>query len=459
MTEEAIEIFVLEDEANLRELIRDVLQGQGLQVQAFDTIAGAQVGLARRSPDLLLLDVRLPDGDGLAFLETLRSGVFRGPAIVMTAFGTLERAVQALRAGAADFLVKPFDNERLRSSVAAALHAAGQSDELAMTAGRVEARAGAARPIVGERGGLEDVLAVLPRIAASEATVLIRGESGTGKELIAREIHARSARLDGPFVSLNCAALPPTLLEAELFGFERGAFTGAHARRKGHIEAAEGGTLFLDEIGDMSPEAQARLLRVLQERELTRIGGRDVVRVDVRVIAATHRDLEQLAASGQFRSDLLYRLDVISVKLPPLRDRRGDIPGLIEHFVAKHALRHRASAPHPTAQVLAFAAQHAWPGNVRELENFVERAVVLGRFEIPAVEAPAPSPSRAAPIEVGGVRTLRAAVAEAERAAVVAALKAAGGNKAQAARLLGVSYKTLFNKIHEHDVREDLHIG
>ena len=468
-----LEVAVVEDERNLRELYLDVLGAKGLRVVPLESVAAAEDYLSRRAPDLVLLDVRLGDGDGLVLLDKLRARGLRTPVIVVTAFGTVERAVQALRAGAADFLVKPFTNERLVSAVSAALEAGRRWEELELAAPRLEARPVAGSGLVGAEGGLRDVAALLPRVAASEATVLVRGESGTGKELVARAIHAASPRLDGPFVSVNCAALPSSLLESELFGFERGAFTGAHARRKGLIETAEGGTLFLDEIGDMSLEAQARLLRVLQEREITRIGGREPVQVDIRVISATHRDLDAMAVSGQFRADLLYRLAVIPVRLPPLRERPGDIPGLIAHFLDKHAARTGQPAPQPDAGTLQRAAHHPWPGNVRELENFVERAVVLGRFDMDWLQAPPPPPSSAAPAmaEVAGqdteekpglvaaVPTLREAVARAERAAVIAALKAAGGQKTAAARLLGVSYKTLFNKIHEHDIREELHIG
>ncbi|WP_224240702.1 sigma-54-dependent transcriptional regulator [Hyalangium gracile] len=459
------EVAIVEDERNLRELYLDVLSARGLRVVPLESVAAAEEYLSRRAPDLLLLDVKLGDGDGLVLLDRLRGQGLRTPVIVVTAFGTVERAVQALRAGAADFLVKPFSNERLVSAVGAALEAGRRWEELELAAPRLEERK-AGGELIGAEGGLKDVAALLPRVAASEATVLVRGESGTGKELVARAIHQASPRLDGPFVSVNCAALPSTLLESELFGFERGAFTGAHARRKGLIETAEGGTLFLDEIGDMSLEAQARLLRVLQEREITRIGGREAVRVDIRVISATHRDLDAMAASGQFRSDLLYRLAVIPIRLPPLRERAGDIPGLIEHFLEKHAARKGQRAPRPDAATLLRVAEYHWPGNVRELENFVERAVVLGRFDVESLRAPA-SPKPAPPVEpqeegaasAASVLTLREAVARAERAAVIAALKAAGGQKTVAARLLGVSYKTLFNKIHEHDIREELHIG
>jgi DNA-binding NtrC family response regulator len=465
-------VALVEDERNVRELYLDVLGAKGYHVVPLESVAAAEAYLARHAPDLVLLDVKLGDGDGLVLLDKLRKQGLRTPVIVMTAFGTVDRAVQALRAGATDFLVKPFANERLLSAVAAALEAGRRLVELELAAPTVAPSTEAGRALVGAGGGLRDVVALLPRVAASDATVLVRGESGTGKELVARAIHAASPRLDQPFVSLNCAALPPSLLESELFGFERGAFTGAHARHKGLIESAEGGTLFLDEIGDMSLEAQSRLLRVLQERELTRIGGREAVKVDIRVIAATHRDLDEMAASERFRADLLYRLAVIPIHLPPLRERAQDIPGLIEHFLAKHAAKQKLPAPRPDAETLRRASAWPWPGNVRELENFIERSVVLGRFDfdslrLPPTPKPAPAPppapvettEPAAPEGASPVLTLRAAVAQAERAAVIAALQAAKGQKTAAARLLGVSYKTLFNKIHEHDIREELHIG
>jgi two-component system, NtrC family, response regulator AtoC len=471
------EVALVEDERNVRELYLDVLGARGMNVVPLDSVVAAEAYLARRAPDLLLLDVKLGDGDGLVLLDKLRKQGLRAPVIVMTAFGTVERAVQALRAGASDFLVKPFSNERLLSSVAAALEAGRRLVELELAAPTLGPGTEATRALIGAEGGLRDVVSLLPRVAASDTTVLVRGESGTGKELVARALHAASPRMDGPFVSVNCAALPPSLLESELFGFERGAFTGAHSRRKGHIETAEGGTLFLDEIGDMPLEAQSRLLRVLQEREITRIGGRESVKVNIRVIAATHRDLDAMAASGQFRSDLLYRLAVVPIHLPPLRERAEDIPGLIEHFLAKHAAKKKLPPPRPDAELLRRATAWPWPGNVRELENFVERAVVLGRFDPESLRppqasrAPPASPPAGAsePEEPTGpaepldatapVLTLREAVAQAERAAVVAALQASKGQKTAAARLLGVSYKTLFNKIHEHGIREELHIG
>jgi DNA-binding NtrC family response regulator len=473
------EIAILEDEPSLRELLSDVLGADGHTTRAFGTVAAAELALATWAPDLLLLDVKLPDGDGLQLLDRLRGRSLAFPVIVSTAFGTVDRAVQALRAGAADFLVKPVDNARLRAAVAQALADAAVREELAMTAGGAVTSPDAERALVGASGALRDVLAIVDRVAGSDVTVLVRGESGTGKELVARALHAGSPRRDGPFVSVNCAALAPTLVESELFGFERGAFTGAHAERKGLVESAHGGTLFLDEMGDMPLDAQSKLLRVLQEREVVRVGGRKPIAVDVRVVAATHRDLEARVREGAFRQDLWYRLAVVPLELPPLRARLDDVAPLIDHFLDKHARRHRLAAPRPAASVLAWARAQAWPGNVRELENWVERAVVMGQFQLsgtpsaggtPATAiAAVPPPARASrppeaelePLPEGAarVRTLRQAVADAERAVVVEALREARGNKAQAARLLGISYKTLFNKIHEHDIKEELTIG
>lgn len=442
------EVLLVEDEKNLAALFEDLLSRRGHSVVVCTTLASAKARLSQHLPDVLVTDVRLPDGEGLELLSR------RVPSVVMTAFGTLERAVQALKAGAVDFLVKPFDNARLLSAVEQALAQGEQLEELELSHGAVDEAA--VKALIGAEGGLADLLATLPRIAATDATVLIAGESGTGKELLAKALHRASGRRDGPFIAVNCAALPSSLLESELFGFERGAFTGAHARKAGLIESANGGTLFLDEIGDMALEAQARLLRALQEREVVRVGGREPVKVDVRVVAASHRDLPALVKDGRFRQDLLYRLSVVPMQLPPLRARRVDLPALVAHFTKKHARTHRLAEVTPSAEASRWMEQHDWPGNVRELENWVERAVILQRFEVPVAMVPPPVP-REEPVTVpvtASVRPLREVVAEAERRAIVSALEAAKGNKAEAARLLGVSYKTLFNKLHEHGVQE-----
>ncbi len=453
-------VLLVEDERNVRELVGDLLARSRLRLRAVGTIAEARAALERELPDLLLLDLRLPDGDGLELLEALRARGVTTPAILLTAFGTVERAVAAMRAGASDFLVKPFDNDRFRAAVDGALAHGGRLVEVELRAGEIDA-ASLGRELVGAGGGLRGVMELLGRVAALDSTVLITGESGTGKQLVARAIHDASPRLDGPFQAIDCSAIAPTLLESELFGFERGAFTGAHAQRKGLVEAAHGGTLFLDEIGDMPLEAQSRLLRVLQERQIVRLGGRQPIPVDVRVVAATHRDLGQMATDGRFRSDLLYRLAVVPIRLPPLRARPEDVPGLVDHFLERFTRKHRVALRRPEGAALEQITRHGWPGNVRELENFVERSVVLGRWDVASLEPAAAAASSPRPEPEGAeapVTTLRQAVAEAERRAVVAALRKARGNKAEAARLLGVSYKTLFNKIHEHDIREETSI-
>ncbi len=440
------EVLIVEDEANLRELMTDLLREHPVALSTAASLEEARARLAAHQPDLLLLDLKLPDGDGLDLLAEVRARGTMSPAIIITAFGTVERAAAAMRAGACDFLVKPFDRTRFVTAVLGALETGRRFEDVELSAGE----------LVGAGGGLRQVVALLSRVAVTDATVLIQGESGTGKELIARALHQSSPRLDGPFVSINCSAIAPTLLESELFGFERGAFTGAHAQRKGLVEAAQQGTLFLDEIGDMPLEAQAKLLRVLQEREIMRIGGRAPVSVDVRVIAATHRDLARLVEEGRFRQDLLYRLDVVPIRVPPLRERRQDLPGLVDHFLARHADRHGVRAPSVSRETMERLRQHAWPGNVRELQNLCERAVIMGAFDLTSLDPVRSSETSTVSVDpepLAEVKPLRQAVQEAERRAVVAALRAAQGNKAQAARLLGVSYKTLFNKIHEHEIQ------
>jgi DNA-binding NtrC family response regulator len=471
------EVLVVEDEVNVRELVRDVLSAKGIAVSTCQSLAEAAESIGTRRPDAMVLDVKLADGDGLRFLEQLRTNGTHIPTVVLTAFGTVDRAVQAMRAGARDFVVKPFDNDRLVNAVRAAIATTEQLADVGMAAGVVDARAAATQKLIGASAGLKDLVTLLPRVASSECNVLIRGESGTGKEMIARAIHASSPRSDGAFVAVNCAALPQTLLEAELFGFERGAFTGAHARKKGIIETADGGTLFLDEIGDMPLEAQSRLLRVVQERELMRVGATTPVKLDVRILAATHRDLQSMSSSGAFREDLLFRLAVLPIDVPPLRARKKDLRGLVDHFITKHAPLKRAGTDlRPTDAFFAAADGYGWPGNVRELENCVQRALVLGTFDAAQLlgggstkssnaDVPqSPGSPRTVRQEVTDevpaphrpLRTMREAVTEAERDAVLAALRHAHGNKAEAARLLGISYKTLFNKLHEHGIREDL---
>ncbi len=401
----------------------------------------------------MVLDLKLPDLHGLEILERARVARPTLPVVVLTAHGTIDAAVGAMQRGAFDFLVKPVDVSRMRELVRRVRGSGEIAERARLTRPRVDATSDAL-PIVGATSGLRDVLATIHKVAATDVSVLITGESGTGKELIARALHSNSHRKSAPFVSINCAALPETLLESELFGFEKGSFTGAHARKLGTFELASGGTLFLDEVGDMAPALQAKILRALQERKITRIGGDREIEVDVRLISATHQDLPAAIQAGRFRSDLFYRLNVIAIALPPLRERRHDIPDLVSHFGAKSAARHgRAFGGFSEAAVQALA-RHAWPGNIRELENAIEKGLLLGEDAMLA-SIPTATAARAIESTAGagaadrGPQSLKDAVASAERRAVVDALAAAAGNKRQAARALGVSYKTLFNKLRE----------
>ena len=455
--------LVVDDERNMRLLLAELLTSEGYAVvEAGDGRTALAALAAEPPPDLVLLDLKLPDASGLDLLEHAMAARPALPVVVLTAHGTIDAAVGAMRRGAFDFLVKPVDVSRMRELVRRVRGSGELTDRARLTGPRVDGAGADGPAIVGAARGLRDVLATIHKVAATDASVLISGESGTGKELIARALHSNSHRKGGPFVSINCAALPETLLESELFGFEKGSFTGAHARKLGTFELAAGGTLFLDEIGDMAPALQAKILRALQERKITRIGGDRELDVDVRLISATHHDLPAAIAAGRFRGDLYYRLNVIAVHLPPLRERRDDIPELVRHFAEKSAARHgRAFAGFSEAAIEALR-EHAWPGNIRELENAVEKGTLLGEDVMVASLGPATPSSvrRAAPATAvsSGASTLKDAVASAERQAIVDALAAAGGNKRQAARLLDVSYKTLFNKLKELGIHTKLEV-
>jgi DNA-binding NtrC family response regulator len=448
-------IMVVDDEKNMRELLCDLLEMEGFRAEAAADGESALAMARDRAPDLMVLDLRLPGIQGMQVLRMLREEGAGFPVVIITAHGDINTAVEALKAGAADFIVKPFDNERLLASIRQALEAQG-----------VVAQAGMSRPrliggveIVGESREILDVFEMIDKIARTAATVLIRGESGTGKELIAQAVHLKSDRKDAPMVSLNCAALPETLLESELFGYERGAFTGAHQKKAGRIELAHGGTLFLDEVGDLSLSAQAKLLRVLDEKEFSPLGSERTIRVDIRVIAATNRDLEAMVKAGSFREDLFFRLNVVPVYLPPLRERKEDIAALAKHFLDKYAKRHAKQGLELDEETMARLSAYPWPGNIRELEHAIEKYVILGELPIPEVKdtdyKPVPLAEReeeAAGQTGVGVGPLKKAMKAAEREVIIRTLKHTGGAKKAAADILKVSYKTLFNKIHEHGI-------
>jgi DNA-binding NtrC family response regulator len=436
-------ILVVDDEPAFRLFVTTVLRDAGYEVTSAHNGAEALAILGARHFHLVLTDLKMPDVSGIEILEAVRRDSPETPVILITAFGTIESAVEATRKGAADYLLKPLkDPEELRRVVGRALHERSLEDAVAAQDGRGASPGEAG--IVGQSPALRRVLDLARSVAPSPTTVLITGESGTGKELIARAIHRWSPRAEGPFVAVNCAALPDALLESELFGHERGAFTGAVAQRRGRFELAHGGTLFLDEVGDMSPALQGKLLRVLEAQEFERVGGTRTLRVDVRVIAATNADLGAAAAARRFREDLYYRLSVFPVQLPPLRQRPEDILALAEHFLGRlrRTLRKPVAGFTPEAQ--ARLRGYAWPGNVRELENVVERAVILaqgdriGLAELSLLPVPGP------PEEEGGELKVL------EHAAILQALADTGGNRRLAARRLGIGLRTLQYRLKQY---------
>ena len=426
-------ILIVDDEAILRDAMAEALRRAGHQADAFDAGRPALDQLARESYDLIVSDLRMAGLDGLGVLEEARRLAPDVPFIMVTAHGTVETAVGAMKKGAYDFIIKPFKLDELEMVVARAL----EHRTLAVENEVLRARVGEAPEAVwGE--STKAVVALLERAAQSDATVLIAGESGTGKEVAARSLHRMSKRRAAPFVAVNCAALSAGLLESELFGHERGAFTGADRMRKGRFELAEGGTLLLDEVSEIDPALQAKLLRVLQERAYERVGSSQTRRADVRVVATTNRDLPAEAAKGRFREDLYYRLNVIPVRMPPLRERRDEIPLLAAHFAARHRKKLARSA-------VERLSAYGWPGNVRELGNVIERAAVLAPADEISGDMLAPWLVGAASASAGSLAGMT--MEEVERKAIEETLAAQGGNREAAARALGITSRTLRDKL------------
>ena len=441
-------VLVVDDEPAQRELVAGFLRKHG-----FDVVlaGGGREAVARfkQEPfDLVLTDQRMPDLSGLEVLEAVRSTSPETAVVIITAYGTIETAVSAVKAGAADYLTKPLNLDDLLHRV----HRVRERQRL-VTENRELREALTERHrvegIIGDSGRMQEVLSLVRRVAPSDATVLIRGESGTGKELIARALHYASPRAAGPLVKVNCAALAESLLEAELFGHEKGAFTGAVASRKGRFEMADGGSIFLDEIGDLPPHLQVKLLRVLQEREFERVGSSRPIKVDVRLLAATHRDLEALVREGRFREDLYYRINVVTIMLPPLRERREDLPPLIEHFLRAFAGKNGKSVRGLTREAREALLRYDYPGNIRELENLIERAVVLTRDDVIGVED-LPLSLEAPASESGDEAGLIAAVEGLERRMIREALAKADGTQTRAAELLGISERVLRYKLKKY---------
>ncbi len=443
-------IFVVDDDASSRDLLGRILASEGYQVTTLADGAEAVQRLgAGEPPDLVVSDIRMGETGGLELTDAFRQKAPETPVILVTAFGNIDGAVEAIRRGAFDYISKPYDVDAIKLVVARALRQ--RQLTLEVRALRRDAREKyRLENVVGRSEAMLQIYKTAARVAATDATVLILGESGTGKELVARAIHQASPRAAGPFVAVDCGAIAEGVLESELFGHARGAFTGAQAARRGLFEEASQGTLFLDEIGDVGPNLQARLLRALQEGTIRRVGTNEPVAVDVRVVAATNRDLAQAVREGRFREDLWFRLNVVTIQIPPLRERREDIPLLAEHFARKHGRPDGAAAVSEGARELL--AAYAWPGNVRELENVVARALALNPS---GVVLPEDLPEHvrdaaaAAAAPDGLALSDRPTLAELERRYALLVLREAGGNKTRAAELLGIDRKTLYRLIGE----------
>ncbi|MBX9599714.1 MAG: sigma-54 dependent transcriptional regulator [Bryobacteraceae bacterium] len=432
-------ILIVEDEEKLRRVIALHLESSG-----FETISAASAEEAARHPDadLVLTDLKLPGKDGLDLLDHLRAQNSRAPVIVMTAFGTVENAVHAMKAGAIDFLLKPFSLDHLSAVVSKALEVSDLRRENEELREELGARYRFAN-IVGHSAAMQDIFAQVARVAPTRATVLLAGESGVGKDLIARAIHHHSPRANKPFVKINCTAIPENLMESELFGYEKGAFTGASQSKPGKFEFADGGTVFLDEIGDVPASVQVKLLRVLQEREFERLGSNRTRHIDVRVIAATNVDLRAALEQGTFREDLYYRLNVVPLSIPPLRERKEDIPYLVDHLIAKLAPDLGSPVRAISPQALDRLMEYHWPGNVRELQNVLERSMVLcpaNRLEAAGIRFDTSRrPAASGPVFLPDGMTLD----ELEQAIIREALRRADGNKSHAARMLGLTRNAL----------------
>uniref|UniRef100_A0A7C4Y780 Sigma-54-dependent Fis family transcriptional regulator n=1 Tax=Caldisericum exile TaxID=693075 RepID=A0A7C4Y780_9BACT len=448
-------ILVADDEENIRMLLNETLKDENYEVVLVNNGKDAVEEVKKSDFDCVLMDIRMPVLDGMEAFLKIREIRNNLPVIFLTAYGSSELAIKAMKKGAYDYLTKPFDIEELKIKIKKAI----ELKELTENSLNLERSTDKylKEEIVGNSQKMQEVFKEIGKVAESDATVLIRGESGTGKELVAKAIHHYSTRKEKPFVVVNCAAIPETLLESELFGHEKGAFTDAYARRIGKFEQAQDGTIFLDEIGDMSLNLQAKLLRVLQERTFTRVGGNETVSTEARIIAATNRDLEQLVSGGQFREDLFYRLNVVTIWLPPLRERKEDIPLLVEYFVHKYSEKYKKNVRGVSKEVIDFFVEYDWPGNVRELENAIARGIIVTSAPIILLDD-LPSTlvkkgNRGDKIEEEEPHLpLPKLIEKVEKEAILKALKNAQGNKTKAAQILGISRKSLFNKLRYYNI-------
>ncbi len=448
-------ILVIEDKESMRKMVAQTLSEEGYQVETAADGPGGIEKVKSNRYDLVITDMKMPDMDGLDVLSSIKEINNDTAVIVMTAYGTIETAVSAMKKGAFEFITKPFDSDHMLVLVDKALKSQRIMAENEFLREELDQRLGMGK-IIGENEKIVDVLKLIQKVAGSDTSVLLLGESGTGKELFARAIHDLSPRKGKPFIAINCAAIPRELLENELFGSERGAYTGSVARKIGKFEIADGGTIFLDEIGDMDIALQAKLLRVLQEKTIERLGGTKTNRIDTRVIAASNADLTEMIDHKKFREDLFYRLSVFPITIPPLRDRRNDIQALAEHFIERYCREMNKQAKTLSKDALDLMEKYHWPGNVRELENTIERAIILceGKKIKPEHMAIRLSTNNEIRLREGaGLKEIGAhAQAEAERAAIIRVLEQVRGNKRRCAKILKIDYTTLFDKIKRYDI-------
>jgi DNA-binding NtrC family response regulator len=441
-------VLIVDDEVTARELCSEVAREAGLRVRTTGTTELALEILEQAPIDIVVTDLKVPQLGGLELLRRIRAAYPHIAVVVLTQYGTIETAVEAMRAGAADYVTKPFHVEELRSKLERLLHAVEMDHENRVLREQLRSRPGFGG-LIGLSPRMQKVYKLIEKVSQHSYPVLVLGESGTGKELVARSIHFSGPRRSGPFVPVDCSALVPTLIESELFGYVKGAFTGALRSKVGLLEAADGGTLFLDEIADLPFDLQAKLLRALQEREIRPVGSNDRVRINVRVIAATNRDLEAAIRSGSFRQDLYFRLNVVQIKLPPLRERKSDIPLLVNHFLEKFSDPERPVRS-ISEDAMARLMAYDWPGNVRELENAIERALALGSGPVLQL-ADLPSNLHSSSSDRLPASDELLPLEELERRAIFRALRETGGDKLAAARLLGIGKTTLYRKLKQYE--------
>ncbi len=449
-----LNILIIEDERFQREMLKGFLAGEGHRVAEAKDGNTAIRQVQDGHFDLLLLDFKMPGMNGIEVLEKIKNINPEISVIMMTAYGTIETAVDAMKLGAVDYIPKPIDLDQLLTLVNRISERQTLIRENEILRQKVWKKGFAQEQIIYKDAGMETIINMVGRVASSRATVLIMGESGTGKELFANLVHATSPRSEKPMIVVNCGALPETLLESELFGYEKGAFTGATARRMGRFEEADGGTLFLDEIGELSPPVQVKLLRFLQEREFQRLGGNQTIQADVRIISATNQNLEEKVKEGTFREDLYYRLNVVSITVPPLRDRRGDISVLTKYFIKRFSAENGKDIKGLSNEAMDILMKYDYPGNVRELENIIERAVVITRDQVISIrDLPFEeiSPQHFADYKEGGA--LRDEIESLERKRIEQALDETGNNQTKAAELLGITERTLRYKLKKYNFK------